>query len=604
MKTRTKRIIQGTLGTIFVALCVLLVPTCWGKPWKIDHVGMRALVEFGIESPEMMSSMRPLDAFGLDWYSDELDDRDYRRRTEMFDTADEYLELVRSYDRDALDDTDKLTYDALEWLLVEAVALRPYAYHDYPLNQMFGVQSGLPDFMINTHAIEDVGDAEDYITRVEQFDRAFDQVIEGLRHRESLGVIPPRFVIERVLTEMKGFVEPPATENAMYVHFSGKLDELEDLDADERAELLAALETAIESDVYPVYARMIAYYEELLPRAGTDDGVWHLPDGDALYDRMLRMFTTSEMGADEIHELGLSEVARIQAEIRRILEAEGYGGDSFLALMQNLEADERFYYPDTDEGREQILADYARIIEEIDAGLEPFFNNRPQAPVEVKREAAFKEETAPGAHYQPPPLDGSRPGVFFANLKDIKATPKYGMRTLAYHEAVPGHHYQIALSLENEELPLFRRVLPFGAYVEGWALYAEQLAAEQGFQEDPFDRVGYLQAELFRAVRLVVDTGIHRKRWTREQAIEYMRQNTGMAESDVVAEIERYIVMPGQACSYKIGQLEILRLREHARRELGERFDLPAFHDVILMNGPLPLELLARVVDDWIAQQG
>ena len=603
MKTRTKRIIQGTLGTIFVALCVLVVPTCWGKPWKIDHVGMRALIEFGMESPEMMSSMRPLDAFGLDWYSDELDDRDYRRRTEIFDTADEYLALVRSYDREALDDTDKLTYDALEWLLVEAVALRPYAYHDYPLNQMFGVQSGLPDFMINTHAIEDVGDAEDYIARVEQFDRAFDQVIEGLEHRESLGVIPPRFVIERVLTEMRGFIEPPATENAMYLHFTDKLDELEDLDADERAELETALAAAIDNDVYPVYGRMIAYYETLLPKAGRDDGVWHLPDGDALYDRMLRMFTTSELGADEIHELGLSEVARIQTEIRRILEGEGYDGESFLALMQNLEADERFYYPDTNEGREQILADYTRIIEEIDAGLEPFFNNRPEAPVEVKREAAFKEETAPGAHYQPPPLDGSRPGVFFANLKDIKATPKYGMRTLAYHEAVPGHHYQIALSMENEELPLFRRMLPFGAYVEGWALYAEQLAAEQGFQEDPFDRVGYLQAELFRAVRLVVDTGIHRKRWTREQAIEYMRQNTGMAESDVVAEIERYIVMPGQACSYKIGQLEILRLREHAKEQLGDRFDLPAFHDVILMNGPLPLELLARVVDDWIAQQ-
>lgn len=591
------------VGALVIAAAVVTVPTVWGKPYKIDHLGMRMLVKFGVQSPEMMSSMRPLDGVGLAWYADELDDRDYKKRLEVFDMVDEELEVLHAYDRDALSEQDKLTYDALEFLMVEAAKLREFAYHDYPLNQMFGVQSGLPDFMINTHQINDVGDAEDYVARVVQFERALDQVRGGLQYRESQGLLPPRFVIDRVVTEMKGFVEAPPRENPLFVHFAEELDALEDLDEEDRAELEAQLEAAITDHVYPVYGRLIHYYGGLAQYATDDDGVWHLSNGDRLYEILLRIMTTTDMTPDEIHELGLREVARIQAEITDILAKEGIEADTFLARMQQLEAQERFYYPDTDEGRAQILADYTTIIEEIDEGLAPMFDHRPEAAVIVEREELFKEETAAGAHYQPPPLDGSRPGRFVANLGDIKATPKYGMRTLAYHEAVPGHHYQIALSLENAQLPLFRRMLPFTAYIEGWALYAEQLAAENGFQDDPFDRVGYLQAQLFRAVRLVVDTGIHRKRWTREQGIEYMRANTGMAESDVQAEIERYIVMPAQACSYMVGRHEILRIREKAKAALGDDFDLPGFHDVVLKNGPLPLHLLERAVDDWVASQ-
>jgi uncharacterized protein (DUF885 family) len=601
MKSRTKKVLLGLVGAFVVAAAVVVVPTVWGKPYAIDHLGMRMLVKFGVQSPEMMSSMRPLDAMGLAWYADELDDRDYEKRLEVFDMVDDELEVLRAFDRDELSDQDALTYDSLEFLMVEAAKLREFAYYDYPLNQMFGVQSGLPDFMINTHQINDEGDAEDYIARVVQFERALDQVLEGLRHRESQGLLPPRFVIDRVVTEMKGFVEPPPRENPLFVDFAKKLDALEGLSEEDRSEFEGQLEAAITDHVYPVYGRLIEYYGGLAESATDDDGIWHLPDGDRLYEILLRIMTTTDMTPDEIHALGLREVERIQAEITDILAEEGIEADTFLARMEQLEAQERFYYPDSDEGRAQILADYTGIIEEIDEGLAPMFDHRPEAPVVVEREELFKEETAPGAHYQPPPLDGSRPGRFVANLGDIKATPKYGMRTLAYHEAVPGHHYQIALSLENEELPLFRRMLPFTAYIEGWALYAEQLAAENGFQEDPFDRVGYLQAQLFRAVRLVVDTGIHRKQWTREQAIEYMRANTGMAESDVQAEIERYIVMPAQACSYMVGRHEILRIRSEAMAELGDDFDLPGFHDVVLRNGPLPLNLLERVVDDWVA---
>ncbi|MFT4854416.1 MAG: hypothetical protein ACI9YR_002817, partial [Bacteroidia bacterium] len=275
----------------------------------------------------------------------------------------------------------------------------------------------------------------------------------------------------------------------------------------------------------------------------------------------------------------------------------------FTFAIEALKADPRFYYPDTDEGREQILKDYQSILDEVDLAMDNVFSLRPETGMEVQRIPEFKEKTAPGAYYQPPARDGSRPGVFFANLYDIKATPKYGMRTLAYHEGIPGHHFQVTISQELSGLPIFRTLSPFTAYTEGWALYTEQLAWELGFQDDPFDNVGRLQSELFRAVRLVVDTGIHAKKWTRQQAIDYLLTNTGMPESDVVAEIERYIVMPGQATSYKVGMIKILEVREKAKLALGDTFDIKEFHDVVLKNGAVPLDILERLVDNYIREK-
>jgi uncharacterized protein (DUF885 family) len=286
--------------------------------------------------------------------------------------------------------------------------------------------------------------------------------------------------------------------------------------------------------------------------------------------------------------------------MRAILAAEGYPTEDLGATLQALNREERFLYPDSDEGRMQILADYQTIIDEVDAGLGELFNVRPTVGVRVQRVPEFRQATAPGAYYDSPPFDGSKPGTFYANLRSVEEIPRFGMRTLAYHEAIPGHHFQIAIAQGLEGVPFFRRVIPFTAYVEGWALYAEKLAAESGFQEDPYDRLGYLTGQIFRAVRLVVDTGIHAERWTREEAIDYMLAATGMPGTDVVAEVERYIVNPGQACAYKVGQLEILALRERAREQLGADFDLAAFHDVVLTHGAVPLSILGRLVDEWI----
>ncbi|MGK0370881.1 MAG: hypothetical protein ACJAW1_001123, partial [Glaciecola sp.] len=369
-----------------------------------------------------------------------------------------------------------------------------------------------------------------------------------------------------------------------------------------KADLLAQAASEIEETVYPAYQMLIDYFTTLYDKAGTDDGIWQMPRGDEVYKLALRFMTTTDYSADKIHTIGLGEVDRIQGEILAILASQGFDvSEGFTAAINELAAQERFYYPDTDEGRAQILVDYQTIIDEIDAGLGDTFLLRPKAGMEVKRIPLFKEKTAPGAYYQRPALDGSRPGVFFANLYDIKSTPKYGMRTLAYHEAIPGHHFQVSISMELEGVPIFRTLSPFVAYTEGWALYTEYLAWELGFQDDPYDNIGRLQAELFRAVRLVVDTGLHDKRWTRQFATQYMLENTGMAQSDVISEIERYIVLPGQATSYKVGMMKILEVREKAKTALGDKFVLGEFHDVILRNGAVPLDIMERLVDRWIA---
>ncbi len=602
---RWKKLVLAALAVVMLAGGVFCVPTVWGTPWFIEHFYARVFLNFALEHPMLLSSMRMLEPVGLTFHNDDLDDFSIAGQERGQALARDALATLRNYDRDSL--ADPLSYDVLEWFLEDQVESQRYAFHSYPVNQMSGFQSSLPDFMINTHQLDTASSAEDYLIRVSKFGVAFDQTLEGLRHREERGIFPPRFVMTRVLAEMREFITPAPREHVLYTHFAdgtAALVESGELGADARADMLERLAGHIAETVYPAYERMIEHYAALEPTASTDDGVWKLPDGAAFYASRLRSFTTTDMSAAEIHELGLSEVARIQGEMKQILRAQGYDVSDFGATMQALNKEPRFLYPDTDAGREQILADYQKILDEIDAGMDEFFSLRPKTGVAVERVPEFKQATAPGAYYNPAPLDGSKPGIFYANLRSVEEIPKFGMRTLAYHEGIPGHHFQITIARELEGVPFFRKIIPFTAYVEGWALYAERVAAEYGFQEDPFDRLGFLTAELFRANRLVVDTGIHDKRWTREQAIDYMLANTGMPETDVVSEIERYIVNPGQACAYKIGQLKLLELRARARERLGERFDIKAFHAVVLRSGALPLTLLERVIDDWIAAGG
>ncbi|MCB2381536.1 DUF885 domain-containing protein [Shewanella sp. SR1] len=601
LKTALKRIGLGSL--VLVLLLVSLAAHEWfaKKPFFFRAFLDRSVVKMAFESPETLTSLGFLESVGITGHNAELDDDSPEAMDKTFAQVRDLRETLLSYSDADLDENQRISKDIALYLADFALVSEPYRYHNYPLNQLFGVQNGYPSFMQAQHQVHSVGDAENYLSRLQKVKLKFAQTLEGLKIREAKGIIPPKFVIERVLTEMNDFVATPIQDNILYSSFKTKLADT-DISADEQARLLAAAEADIKGYVHPAYQLFIDYFTQLQAKAGTDDGYWALPNGDLAYEQLLKFFTTTNYTADEIHAKGLAEVDRIQSKIMTILAAEGYDvSQGFSVAIEALAADPKFYYEDSDAGRAQILVDYQHILDEVNAGLGDAFRIRPEAGMEVVRIPEFKEKTAPGAYYQQPAIDGSRPGRFYANLYDIKATPKYGMHTLAYHEGIPGHHFQIAVAMELEGMPLIRKMAPFTAYIEGWALYSERLAWELGFQKDPFDNIGRLQAELFRAVRLVVDTGIHHSRWTREQAIDYMKKNTGMSDRDVTAEIERYIVMPGQATAYKVGMMKILELREKAKSALGDKFDLRDFHDVVLKNGAVPLDILETLVDRYIA---
>ncbi|NQY49244.1 MAG: DUF885 domain-containing protein [Colwellia sp.] len=565
------------------------------KPLRFRSFVDREVLKMAFESPETLTSLGFLESVGITGHNGELDDASLAKADELYVKLKQVHKTLNSYENDSLTEADLLSKEIALYLLDFAKDSEQFRYHSYPVNQLFGIQNGYPSFMEAQHQIHSNDDVENYLSRLVLVQGKFTQELEGIRLREEKGIIPPLFVIERVLEEMTTFVGKLIEENILYTSLAKKM-------TDEQAKLLAKAKNNIKDYVHPAYKSLIDYFTNLKSKATSDDGFWRLPNGEEAYISSLKFFTTTDYTPQYIHDVGLKEVNRIQSAIMTILAEQNYDvSRGFSAAIEDLAAQESFYYEDSDAGRAQILVDYQKILDEIDTGLESAFRIRPKAGMEVVRIPEFKEKTAPGAYYQQPAIDGSRPGRFFANLYDIKATPKYAMRTLAYHEGIPGHHFQIAVAMELEGLPLFRMFSPFTAYVEGWALYSEYLAWEMGFQDDPFDNIGRLQAELFRAVRLVVDTGIHYKKWTREQAIDYMKANTGMAQSDVVSEIERYIVMPGQATSYKVGMMKILELREKAKLALGNKFDLRDFHDVVLKNGAVPLNILERFIDDYIA---
>jgi uncharacterized protein (DUF885 family) len=592
-------LILTLLVTLFVAHSI------WFKPLHIRIFFDRVFAEYLFKNPEMMSGMRILPAW-MNWYNDDLADASLAFEDQMREKLRNDYATLKSYDRSALDAETQVSYDMLDYFLGMQQQGDRFRFHNYPLNQLFGLQNGMPTFMATQHQVKSETEGEDYIARLAKFPRKFEQTMEGLKAREEAGIIPPTFVIEKVLDEMRRFVAAPAKENILYTSFVEKLDKIpaESMAPAVRERLLGEVDSAITAHVYPAYASFIAYYEQLQPKASGNNGVWALPDGEAFYNYAVRQHTTTDMTAEQVHQLGLSEVARIEAEMNEILVAQGLTEGTVGARVDEISKRPEQLYPDTDEGRAQIIADFQTIIDEIDAGLGDTFNVRPKAGVKVERVPVFREKTAPGAYYNPPAFDGSRPGIFYINLRNTAEIARFGMRTLAYHEAIPGHHFQTTIQQELTGVPMFRKVLPFTAFSEGWALYTERLAWEMGFQKDPLDNLGRLQAEMFRAVRLVVDTGMHAKRWTREQSIAYMLEKTGMPETDVVAEIERYLVNPGQALAYKVGMNKILELRERAKSALGEKFSLARFHDFVLTGGDMPLVQFEARIDGWIAAGG
>ena len=561
----------------------------------------RAYTEQLAESPMSMSYLGMRDRQGeLDDFSPQQAERDLALAQRQ---AEELKALVTP---DQLDHQTRISYQLFLKDVQRTVERHEFRFHNYPINQMGGVQSSLPAFLINIHQVTNVEDARAYLSRLEAWGTAFDQLIEGLNIRAAKGILAPRFVYEYVRNDCNNVLagqpfDPSSDQDStLLADFKAKLAAAEIPPADVEA-LLKEAENALVQVVGPAYARLLAVVDELEQQADDRDGAWKFPDGERFYSLALRQTTTTNKTADEIHELGLSEVARIHDEMRAIMEKVGFQGD-LQAFFSFMETDPQFYYPDTDAGRQRYLSEATALIESMQAELPAAFGILPKAELYVKAVEPFREQSAGKAFYQSPAPDGSRPGTYYANLYRMADMPTYQMEALAYHEGIPGHHMQIAIAQELEDVPRFRRFGGYTAYVEGWGLYSEWLPKQLGRYAHPYSDFGRLAMELWRACRLVVDTGIHAKRWTRQAAIDYLITNTPNPEGDIIKAIERYIVLPGQATAYKIGMMEIIALRQKAEIELGSRFDLRSFHDTVLGSGPLPLDVLRSLVDEYIAE--
>lgn len=538
---------------------------------------------------------------------------DYGKWDSLGDAADDaalarakqQLERLSQLDPTKLDSQSKLSLELLTAKLQRLIRDDKFRHYNYPVNQMYGIHSLVPSLLINQHSIADEADAHAYISRIAGVPELFEQLITALEVRAEEGIIAPKFVFPHVLSDSRNIIhgapfdgEP---DSAIWADFKGKLAKLK-LDEDTQDKLLDQAAIALKEQLRPAYQKLIAYLETLEKRADSRDGVWKFPSGSAFYNNALANTTTTEMSADTIHQLGLDEVARIHGEMRAIMDKVGFKGD-LKAFFEFMRQDEGFYFPDNDAGRRAYLREATALIDNMNSRLDEVFKVKPKAPLIVKQVEAFREKSAGKAFYNQPSADGSRPGTYYANLYDIMAMPKYQMEALAYHEGIPGHHMQIAIAQELEGLPSFRRFGSYTAYIEGWGLYSEYFPKEMGLYSNPYSDFGRLAMELWRSCRLVVDTGIHAKKWTREQAIAYYMDNTPNAESDAVKMVERHIVMPSQATAYKVGMNKILALRAYAKEALGERFDIRAFHTLVLQNGPLPLDVLEQEVKGWVAAQ-
>ena len=532
---------------------------------------------------------------------DDFSDRSYDAELAVLDEQRD--ELLTTIDPTKLGPQEKLSMQLFLQDVERAHQRYPFRYHNYPVNQMSGYQQQLPAFMVNIHRISDLSDAQAYIARLDGLRNAFDQIIESLQVRAEKGIMAPRFVYPYVLDDSRNvitgrpFTDGP-DDSILLADFKQKIKDL-GLPIADQIKLTESVEQALLQSVKPAYERLIETVEALQARATEDDGAWKFPDGAAFYQSALERTTTTDLTAEEIHQLGLDEVARIHGEMGEIMARVAFTG-SLTEFFQFMREDPQFYYDDTAEGRAAYLADTQTLIRSMEEDLDEMFISKPRAPLAVKAVEAFREKSAGKAFYQRPSPDGSRPGTYYANLYRMSDMPSYQMEALAYHEGLPGHHLQISIAQELEGIPEFRRFGGYTAYVEGWGLYSERLPREMDRYQNPYSDFGRLAMELWRACRLVVDTGIHHKRWTRQQAIDYLTRSTPNPPGDVVKAVERYIVMPSQATAYQVGMLKIVELRERARQTMGATFDIRRFHEVVLGSGPLPLNVLEAQVEAYI----
>ena len=579
----------------------------WGQPFTINQLANRQATFFLVRNPELFTMIGIADGTIVDRHSGKLAAVGIEKRDDDYAFAERAIADVKKFDRTRLEPQEQITYDVLLDFYGSQAAFRPFDWLSseglYPISPMFGTQVQLASFLQTSHVVKNDKTARNYVARLQAMGGKLDALTAEMQRQSAAGVVLPSALLERSLVVIDDTIQPSPEESPLVTSFVERMAKAGGLDDTLRTSLHDEAIEAVRTSVYPAYERMRAALIAERPKAeGVADGVGRLPDGAAFYQAMLRQFTTSDYTPEQVHQLGLAEVARIDAEMDALLKSQGLETGTVAERMAALRTDPRFLFENTEAGREQLLARYREILDDIALRMPEYFKTIPPGQLAVERIPVSAEKGSAMAYYNPAALDGSRQGTFYANLRDTSELPTWGMKTLAVHEGIPGHHFQIAMARELKDLPLLRQQPIYTAYSEGWALYAERLAAEIGlYENDPFGDLGRLQAEMFRAVRLVVDTGLHAKGWTREQAIEYMVGTAGMGEDEVVSEVERYMALPGQATAYKVGQLKILELRERARAALGPKFNLKDFHTVVLESGAVPLTVLEQLVDEWIA---
>lgn len=609
MKQRWR--IAGWIALVLIAaLAYVSYRTVWGKPFTINMLANRQALEFLMRNPEIFSAVGITDGSIFDHHSDKLAPYTLAQRDAGYAQLAGFVKEVREFDRAALRRQDQITYDILIDQYESGLAFQRFTWLPgdelYPVSPMFGVEVQLPSFMQTTAIISNDRTARNYVKRLDAMGAKLDQVTAAFEWQAHQGVVLPPSLLERSLVVIRDTVSAGAADSPLVTSFLDRMNKLPSLGAARKRQLGDEAVEAVRAQVYPAYARMSAALIALRPVAATQSaGVGRLPDGAAYYAEALKVSTTTDYTPEQVHALGLSEVERVTAEMDGLLRTEGIVAGTVGERMTALAKDPRFLLSNDDDGRRQALIRYQKLLDEVSARMPEYFRTLPAKRLIVERVPQSQEKGTSGAYYQQAAMNGSRPGIFFANLRDMTEVATWKMNTLAYHEGIPGHHLQISTALGLKDLPLIRQQTLYSAYAEGWALYAEQLAAEIGmYKDDPWGNLGRLQAELLRAARLVVDTGIHAQGWSREQAVSYMVATTGMGEAEVTSEVERYMAMPGQACAYKVGQLKILELRERAKAALGAKFSLRGFHAVVLENGGVPLTLLEQLVNEWIARGG
>ena len=511
------------------------------------------------------------------------------------------MTAVKAIDKTQLTATEQTYYDSLEFFGDTLMMGDRFPYgggfspSPYTVSQLGGAYQQIPDFMDSQHRVESADDAEAYLSRLSDFAKGMDDERARMQAEFSAGAVPPDFVIDRTLAQMASLTGTAVADSTMSQSLARRTAE-----KNVPGDWAARAQAILTKEVYPAVQRQADALKAVRPGATHDGGAWRLPDGEAYYRFGLQYYTTSSMTPDEVHQMGVEQVAEISARADALLKAQGLTQGSVGERIAALGKDPRFVYPNTDEAKEELIKELNVQMVAMQARMPEYFGRLPKSPCDIKRVPKATEAGAPGGYYQSPALDGSRPGAYYINLRDTAEWPKWTLPTLTYHEAVPGHHFQIALQQEQPDTPLLMKVMGFSAFSEGWGLYSEQLADEIGaYENDPFGQIGYLQSLMFRAARLVVDSGLHHKRWSREQGVRYMVDTLGDQESSIATEVERYCVWPGQASSYKVGHTTWVRLREDAKKRLGDRFDIKGFHDTGLNLGGVPLTVLERTMNAW-----